>query len=231
MAQEVYPAVLGNTLKFWHKSIKNLILSVDTIVVINSYGQTYYKDHHNVIMLRNYATKFSTSDVIKGANLDYSYYIYAGNLGQLLNYDLYFGMSTFLEENNQKMLFVGDGIKRKWLVKEISRNPLIEYLPYQNRESVSHLLRNSLGSIIFLKQEALLYGFPSKIQELRLNGIKILSNYESGDALYMEYNNCNGIYSVELNELDTFKNFDQTITAEELEISDWLSRWHEILIK
>ena len=229
IAQEVYPAVLGNKLKIFHNKIYKLILTADVLVVINSYGKEYYRKHPNIKLIPNYSKKFDQTATVTDSNIDTPYYIYAGNIGELIDYDKYFEFSKILLERNCKMIFVGDGIKRKWFAKAIRSNPSIELIPYQDKNIVSNLILRSCGAVIFLKQEALMYGFPSKIPELRINGVKILSNYSHGDALYMDYNGVPGIFSVELGEMDKFFESDNKFSFSGLDVKTWISEWDSLL--
>jgi colanic acid biosynthesis glycosyl transferase WcaI len=99
--------------------------------------------------------------------------LYAGNIGLTQNFEIILSAARHLcHLRDLRFIIVGDGARRSWLEKELSRGDFrnVKLLPYQARSVVPSLYAASDVCLISLKRGTARETFPSKIYTIMAAG-------------------------------------------------------------
>lgn len=111
--------------------------------------------------------------------------LYSGNIGQKQGLDIFLNAVDILKKKNAVLIFVGDGSGLIDLKKKFSAYPdLVSFHPFVDVMYLDVLLRSADIAVVPQLQEVEDLVFPSKLNNLLANNIKVLVGCSPGTELF-----------------------------------------------
>jgi colanic acid biosynthesis glycosyl transferase WcaI len=110
---------------------------------------------------------------------------YGGNVGLSLDLESVLYAATALRDLPIRFIFVGDGVRMKWLLNEVSVRQLgnVSYLGYQPREMMPLINASCDLAMIPMKSSTTTDTFPSKIYTILACGKSVLASADDDSEL------------------------------------------------